>query len=244
MIEFCGVSHFYGDFQALDNLSLKVEPGEFFSFLGCNGAGKTTSIKIITGLMAPTSGRVLINDLPFVTPNELAIKRLIGYVPDRPYIPERLTAREFLYYVARLYDLEKDVYRPETERLLKMLFLEGWGDEIIENFSHGMRQKVVIAAALLHKPRLLMVDEPTIGLDPRSIRVVKDVLADIAQSGVTVFLSTHSLEIAEELSDRIAIIHHGKMIEIGSMAELRARSNDPGSNLENIFLTLTSEEAI
>lgn len=243
MIELQNLCKTFGRIRAVDNISLSIPPGTIFGFLGPNGAGKTTTIKMIVGLLQPTSGSVLVGG------NNVAhypekVKMMMGYIPDRSYIYEKLTAREFLQFVAGIYGFTKESCAKKIDRLLSLFGLEGWEDELIESFSHGMRQRVVIASALIHNPKVIIVDEPVVGLDPRGARLVKTVFKNLVQTGITIFLSTHVLEIAEELCDRIAIIQRGTVIAQGTMEELQNQANTMDKRLEYLFLKLTGEDDI
>ena len=241
MIELTNVTKRYGTKLAVDNLSLTVAGGELFAFLGPNGAGKTTTIKMLCGLLFPTSGAVRVGGFDVVADGDQA-RRLISYVPDQPFLYEKLTGREFLQFVADLYGMPKDRAAERMQAVIDLFGLYEFVDDLTERYSHGMRQRTVFAAALLHEPKVLIVDEPTVGLDPRSIRHLKDLLRKQADSGVTVFLSSHSLDIVEQLADRIGIIDRGKLIGCGTLATLRAQASMHGS-LEDVFLKLTQEEA-
>jgi ABC-2 type transport system ATP-binding protein len=240
----------FGEKIAVDNVSFEVFGGEIFGFLGPNGAGKTTTIKMIVGLLQPTSGSAQVAGFDIQT-QPLQAKAACGYVPDEPNLYPKLTGRELLRFVGGLYRIEKSLVEHRSEELLRMFDLTGAGDDTIDSYSHGMQQKTSLAAALLHDPKVLVLDEPTVGLDPKSARLIKDILRQLAERGSTVFLSTHILEIAERMCDRIGIIHRGKLIAMGSVAELRAQASrgvsmDDGANsLEDIFLSLTggAEEA-
>ena len=229
----------FGGLTAVNDLNLDIAAGELFAFLGPNGAGKTTTIKLLTGLLKPTSGRAVVGGRD-IQQEPLAARQLISYVPDLPFLYEKLEPLEFLGFVGQLFGLERAVALRRGEEWLATLELEGTRGQLIENLSHGTRQRIVIAAALLHEPRVLVIDEPMVGLDPRSARRVKDVLRARARAGTTVFLSTHILHVAEELADRIGILNHGKLIAVGTMAELRAASGGGGA-LEDTFLALTRE---
>ena len=242
MIELKGVAKDYGGFEAVHPLDLQVRRGEVFGFLGPNGAGKTTTIKMLGGLMRPTRGRIMVAGMDLLK-DPVAVKRLTGYIPDRPYLYEKLTAWEFLRFIGGIYELPDKVLEERATRLLPHFGLGGWRDALIEGFSHGMKQRLVLASALLHEPELLIVDEPMVGLDPRGARLVKELFRDHARRGGTVFLSTHSLEVAEEVCDRIAIIRAGKILALGTMAELRAEAGREVS-LETIFLSLTGGEDV
>jgi|SRR5690554_47 len=227
----------YGAVAVVDKLDLEVKAGEIFGFLGPNGAGKTTTIRLLTGLLEPTAGQAFICGHDIVKEPTQA-KALLAYVPDQPKIYGKLTAREFLALMADLYRIPQEVSRERAEQLLAMFHLQDRADELLEGYSHGMRQKVVLAAALIHQPRVILMDEPTVGLDPASARLLKDVLQELARQGATVFVSTHILEIAERLCHRVGILQKGKLIAQGSPEELRHKLGENNS-LEDIFLELT-----
>jgi len=234
MIELHNVTKKFGTFAAVDGVSLRIERGQFFGFLGPNGAGKTTTIKMLTGLYAPTSGSCLVNGFD-VQKNPLAAKQSIGYVPDQPFLYEKLTGREFLYFVGGLFRLSKADLRVRIEEYVDIFETGDFVDKRAEEYSQGMRQRIVLTAALLHDPKVLIVDEPMVGLDPRSARLVKDLLKKRTEQGVTIFMSTHLLEIVEELCDRIAIIQRGRIIH-EEIQDSRKRAN---GELEALFLDLT-----
>ena len=227
----------YGDKAAVDDVSLRVQGGEIFGFLGPNGAGKTTTIKMIVGLLQPTAGLVKVAGHD-VQAEPLAAKAACGYVPDEPHLYPKLTARELLRFVGDLYGLKRDQVERRIEELLRLFDLASAADDPIDTYSHGMRQKTALSAALVHDPKVLVLDEPTVGLDPRSARLIKDILRQMAERGAAVFLSTHILEIAEHMCDRIGIINQGRLIAAGTMAELRTLGRGE-STLEDIFLSLT-----
>jgi ABC-2 type transport system ATP-binding protein len=239
MIELLEVSKRYGTTLAVDRLDLRLEPGELFAFLGPNGAGKTTTIKMLTGLLFPTSGTVRVGGYDLQREGDKA-RQLISYVPDQPFLYEKLTGREFLQFIADMYGMSRDEGRRRMDEVIGLFGLGGFVDDLTERYSHGMRQRTVFAAALLHRPRVLITDEPTVGLDPKSIRLLKDLLRGEAGRGTTVFLSTHSLDIAQELAGRIGIVDHGRLIGCGTLEELRAQAALNGS-LEDVFLKLTEE---
>lgn len=242
LIEAAGLKKRYGDTEAVRGVDLKVYPGEIFGFLGPNGAGKTTTIKMLIGLLRPSEGVARIGGHD-IQREPIAAKKLLGYVPDQPYLPEKLTAREYLDFIAGLYQMDRAEAARRGEELLRLFALEERGDEFVGGYSHGMRQKTALAGALLHNPQAFFLDEPTVGLDPRSARLIKDILREVSERGTAVFLTTHILEIAENMCDRVAIISGGTVIAIGTMDELRA--GHTGESLEDIFLALTggSEEA-
>jgi len=237
MIQTLNLTKRFGQKIAVNNLSLEIKRGEIFGFLGPNAAGKTTTIKLITGLLKPTGGSVSICGYD-VEKDYIKAKSILSYIPDVPYLYERLTGREFLRFVSEIYSLDDKASEREAERLLEFFDISSFGDLLIEEYSHGMRQKLVICAALLHNPEVIIVDEPMVGLDPKSARLVKDVFRESARKGITVFMSTHTLSIAEEICDRVGIIDNGNLITIGTIDELRQRSGFKG-RLEEIFLKLT-----
>ncbi|MCK5440182.1 MAG: ABC transporter ATP-binding protein [Gemmatimonadetes bacterium] len=228
----------YGAFPVLRGISLTVEPGELFGFLGPNGAGKTTTIKIMTGLLLPSGGRVEVAGYDVVE-DPYEVKRRVGFVPDRPFLYDKLTGSEFLEFVGHLYDLSPATVRERSRDLIERFDLGEWIDELIEAYSHGMRQKLAITSALLHEPEIIIIDEPTVGLDPRSQSRMKTLLSNLIAKGQTVFLSTHTLEIVEALCTRVAIIHRGQIIALGTVDELRREARREDSSLEEIFLGLT-----
>jgi ABC-2 type transport system ATP-binding protein len=241
MIELHEVTKKYGPKTAVDRLSLRVEPGELFAFLGPNGAGKTTTIKLLCGLLFPTAGTVRVGGYDLQSEGDKA-RQLLSYVPDQPYLYERLTGREFLQFIADMYGLARDHGRRRIEEVVELFGLAEFVDDLTERYSHGMRQRTVFAAALLHEPRVLIVDEPTVGLDPRSVRLLKNLLRKEANQGVTVFMSTHSLDVVQELADRIGVMDRGRLIGCGTLNELRKQAAVDGS-LEEVFLALVEEEA-
>ena len=238
MLKIDALTKYYGTTLAVDGLSLDIPAGEFFCFLGPNGAGKTTTIKTACGLLRPTSGSVTVGGFDVVT-QPVEAKRLIGYVPDSPFLYPKLTAREFLKFVGGLWDMDPAEADERGEVMLETFGIRDVGDTLTEDYSHGMRQKLVFAAAFLHRPRLAVVDEPWVGLDPKSIRNVKTFLKEQTRDGVSIFMSTHTLSIAQELADRIGIIHEGRLIACGTMDEIRQGSD---GDLETLFLALTAEE--
>lgn len=228
----------FGPAAAVDHLDLQVRSGEIFGFLGPNGSGKTTTIKMLTGLLDPSGGAAYICGYD-VNKQAAQAKALMAYVPDQPKLYGKLTAREFLFLMADLYRMPRAVSREMAGRLLAMFNLEGRADELLEGYSHGMRQKVVLAAALIHRPRVILLDEPTVGLDPASARLLKDVLQEMARLGAAVFVSTHILEIAERMCHRVGILQEGRLIAQGSPEELRRAVGRGEGSLEDIFLELT-----
>jgi ABC-2 type transport system ATP-binding protein len=240
MIELERLTKRYGAFTAVDDLSLQVARGEIFGFLGPNGAGKTTTIRMMMGLLRPTEGRIRLGGFDLAE-QPIEAKRLSGFVPDRPFLYEKLTAVELLRFCADLYEVPAAAREARIEKLLGIFDLSEWAGELIESYSHGMKQRLAFAAALLHEPQLLVVDEPMVGMDPRGARVLRSLLRSLALGGTTLFLSTHSLEVAEALCDRIGIIQTGKLIAIGTLDELRSRAGD-AQRLEEVFLKLTGAD--
>src|SRR5438445_10115470 len=241
MIEIAEVTKRYGPKVAVQDLTLSIPAGELFAFLGPNGAGKTTTIKMLCGLLFPTTGSVRVGGFDLAKQGDEA-RRLIAFVPDTPYLYEKLTGREFLKFIADMYGLAPPHATAKAEEVIELFRLGEFVDDLTERYSHGMRQRTVFAAALLHVPQVLIVDVPTVGLDPRSVRLLKDLLRREADQGMTVFLSTHSLDIAEELAGRIGIVEHGRLISCGSLDVLRKQAALDGS-LEEVFLKLTEEAA-
>jgi len=238
MIRFEAATRKYGTKVAVDRLELTVPAGEVFAFLGPNGAGKTTAIKMLTGLLQPTSGTVTVCGHNTATDARKA-SRFLGYVPEEPFLYDKLTGREFLEFVAEMRGI---VAAEKAERIDGQVELFGLGeflDDVTESYSHGMRQRLVFAAALLHDPPVLVVDEPTVGLDPKSVRMIKDLLRAKAAAGALVFMSTHTLDVAEEIADRIGIIDRGRLNFLGTLAELRQSLCDQQHSLEHLFLELT-----
>ena len=234
----------YGEKVAVNNVSFDVQGGEVFGFLGPNGAGKTTTIKMIVGLLQPTSGTVKVAGYNVQTQSLLA-KASCGYVPDTPNLYAKLTGRELLRFVSDLYNLDRSQVTHRIDELLRMFDLSAAADDTVDSYSHGMQQKTSLAAALMHDPKVLVLDEPTVGLDPKSARLIKDILRQLADRGAAVMLSTHILEIAERMCDRIGIINKGQLIAVGTMDELRTLDKTGQTSLEDIFLSLTGgvEEA-
>jgi len=236
-----GVQKRYGHQVAVRELSLSIPRGELFAFVGPNGAGKTTTIKLIAGLLRPDAGTVHVCGHP-VQGDGLAAKARLAYVPDQPFLYEKLTGREFLQFVAQMYGLSPAQRDAGLARLIPQLGLAEFVDRLTDGFSHGMKQRLVLAAALLHEPLVLVIDEPMVGLDPRTVRTVKDMFRAHVRAGGTIFMSTHTLEVAEAMADRIGIIHRGELLAVGTLEQLRAQSRRAGSALEDIFLSVTEAE--
>ncbi len=241
MIELVDVTKKFGQKLAVDRLSLRVRAGELFAFLGPNGAGKTTTIKIICGLLAPTSGAVRIAGYD-VTRDGRNARHLLSYVPDQPYLYEKLTGREFLQFVIDMYGIPCDTGARRMAELIETFDMRSYIDSLTETYSHGMKQRVVFAAALVRDPRVLVLDEPMVGLDPKSARLIKDLLRARAAAGAAVFMSTHTLAMAEEIADTIAIVDRGRLVSYGTLGELRATMQMEGP-LEDLFLHLTAESS-
>ena len=237
MIRTSGLVKRYGRFTAVRGVDLHVRKGEVFGFLGPNGAGKTTTMKMVAGLLKPSEGSVWVDGID-TSVDAVSVKRMIGYIPDRPYLYERLTGREFLRFVGGIYNLSDDVLIPRSPELLDFIGLNTFGDELIESYSHGMKQRLTLAAALLHRPPLLIIDEPMVGLDPAGARLIKQVFREYAREGRTVFVSTHTLEVAEAICDRVAIIHKGNIVALGTVEELKTLHTEGGGRLEDVFLAL------
>ena len=238
MIELKDLNKQYGETRAVSDLNLKISSGEIFGFIGPNGAGKTTTIKMMGGILIPTSGTVHICGLN-INDHPEAAKQKIGFIPDRPYLYEKLTGMEFLKFIADLYGVDPGVFPEKADKNLEMFSLDDWGNELIEAYSHGMKQRLIMAAALLHDPEVIIVDEPMVGLDPIGIKLVKDLFKRLSNEGATVFLSTHTLQVAEDICDRIGIINKGRLVAIGSPASLKQDMQKSDADLEHVFLRLT-----
>ncbi len=238
MIRLIDLSKRYGRFTAVDQLNLEVPRGQLFGFLGPNGAGKTTTLRMIAGILKPTGGTVQIagDDVQL---NPMSAKAHLGFIPDRPFVYEKLTGAEFLRFVAALYGQEGKAIEQRMDELLELFELSRWKHELVESYSHGMRQKLIISSALLHKPEVIVVDEPMVGLDPKGARFLKDLFRGFVRRGGTVLMSTHTLEIAEAMCDRIAIIHQGRIVAEGTVGDIRDQTASGDASLEELFLKLT-----
>jgi ABC-2 type transport system ATP-binding protein len=243
MIQLQALTKRYGRFTAVNAIDLDVLRGQLFGFLGPNGAGKTTTLRMIAGILRPTSGTVRIAGID-VQRDPIEAKSRLGFIPDRPFIYEKLTGAEFLRFVAGLYDQSGPKVEHRARELMALFDLEPWRDELVESYSHGMRQKLIISSAFVHRPEVIVVDEPMVGLDPKAARILKDLFREYTWRGHTIMMSTHTLEVAESLCDRVAIIAQGKIVAAGTMDELRASAAAGGTRgLEDIFLRLTGENA-
>ena len=240
MIQLTNLTKIYGKIKAVNKLNLSVSKGEIFGFIGPNGAGKTTTIQMMAGLLAPTQGSVTIDGIDMATNPETA-KIKIGLIPDRPFLYEKLTGMEFLRFTADLYDVNQDIFVEKAENLLNMFSILNQAHELIESYSHGMKQRLIMSAALLHDPPLIIVDEPMVGLDPRGIKLVTNLFRDLAHRGTTVFMSTHTLKLAEEVCDRIGIINKGSLIATGTLSDLTHAGRMGEADLEEVFFQLTEE---
>ena len=228
----------YGRFTAVDRIDLEVPRGELFGFLGPNGAGKTTTFRMIAGILRPTSGSIEIGGID-INQRPLEAKARLGFIPDRPFVYDKLTGAEFLRFVAALYGQHGTGVERRIDELLELFDLRRWKDELTESYSHGMRQKLIISGALVHRPEVIVVDEPMVGLDPRSARLLKDLFRQFVNRGGTVLMSTHTLEVAETMCDRIAIIHGGRIVASGTMSDLQEQTASEQLGLEDLFLKLT-----
>ena len=240
MIKTRSLTKRFGSLAAVDGIDLDIPQGEFFAFLGPNGAGKTTTIKMLSGLLRPTEGEIHVGGYDIQREPEKA-KALLAYVPDFPFLYEKLTAREFMQFVGELFQMDRKLVESRTDELFDKFHLNDYRHELAENLSHGTRQRLVISSALLHQPKVLIIDEPMVGLDPTHARIVKQEFRALSQAGMTIFLSTHQLSVAEEVADRIGIISHGKVIALGTVDELRRQADETGA-LEKIFLSLIDQE--
>ena len=240
-IEIVNLSKTYGTHEAVKNIRLQVNKGEIFGFLGPNGAGKTTTIKMMTGLLEPTDGHVLLNGVN-IWDKPLEAKRMIAYVPDQPNLYPKLTGWEYLHFIAEVFEISSSELQKRGQMLLDTFSLAERANDLIESYSHGMKQKIAICGALIHQPDIIFLDEPTVGLDPKSARNLKDLLQTLCNEGMTAFLSTHILEIAEQMCDRVGIITKGEILALGTIDELRESGGHKGASLEEIFLQLTGDQ--
>lgn len=237
MIELIDLTKRYNDFPAVNGLNLVIEKGEIFGFIGPNGAGKTTTINMMAGVLAPTSGAVMICGIN-IQDHPKKAKSKIGYIPDRPYLYEKLTGIEFLKFIGDLYGVDEGTFLNRSREKLQLFSLSEWADDLIESYSHGMKQRLVMASTLLHDPEVIIIDEPMVGLDPLVINMVKSLFQHLAKEGVTIFMSTHTLKVAEDICDRIGIIHKGALVATGTSEDLKRNIKDKDADLEEIFIKL------
>jgi len=243
MIRLENLTKLYGSFVAVDDISLHIPRGVLYGCLGPNGAGKTTTLRMIAGILRPSNGRVLLGGDDVQT-DPIAAKRRLGFIPDRPFVYDKLTGSEFLRFVAGLYGQEGGAVDRRIDELLEVFELTSWKDELVEAYSHGMRQKLIISSALIHRPECIVVDEPMVGLDPKGARLLKDIFRQFVERGGTVLMSTHTLEVAEAMCDQIGIIQHGKIVAHGTMPEIRSQHAAGDASLEELFLKLTGGHAV
>lgn len=240
MIKLIELTKRYGTFTAVDHINLEVERGTIFAFLGTNGAGKTTTIRMMTGVLEPSSGTAEIGGYD-IRKNPIEAKFLMGVIPDRPYVYGKLTGREFLQFMAGLYKVRRRVADERIGQLLELYGLSEWQHDLIDGYSHGMKQRILMCAAQIHNPSVLVVDEPMVGLDPRGARLLKDTFRERAKEGLTIFMSTHSLSVAEEIADQLAVIQRGRLIAAGTVADIKAQAQDHRGDLEGAFLQLIAQ---
>jgi ABC-2 type transport system ATP-binding protein len=240
MIRLTNLTKDFGTTVAVKNLNLHVATGEIYGFIGPNGAGKTTTIRMMAGVIAPTSGKVVIGGFDLAQ-NPVAAKSIIGFVPDRPFLYEKLTGMEFLRFISDLYSVPQNTFTAKAKDVLQQFALWNWADELIEAYSHGMKQRLIIASALLHDPKVLIIDEPMVGLDPQAVHMVKNILKSLAAQNISIFVSTHTLSIAEDLCDRIGLIHRGSLLAEGTLDDLKKIARLDKARLEEVFLTLIQE---
>lgn len=240
MINIQNVTKTFGRKIAVNSINLELKPGEFYAILGPNGAGKTTTIKMITGLLKPSNGKITIYDKDTVS-DYIDVKRLVGYIPDEPYVYEKLTGKEFLSFVTRMYKMNGKDLKSEIERLVNTFGMDDYINELTETYSHGMKQRLAIASTLLRKPKVIVVDEPLVGLDPPSCRLVRNIFREQANNGTTVFMSTHIISFAEELADRVGVMFNGKIVKDGNVSEIKKMTNEDGT-LEEAFFKIMEEE--
>ena len=243
MIELRNLTKKFGHIVAVNRLTLSVREGEIFGFIGPNGAGKTTTLRLMGGVLLPSEGSVIIDGIDMAKEPEEAKKR-IGFIPDRPFLYEKLTGMEFLRFIGDLYSMKDDSFQEKAGEILKQFALDHWADELIESYSHGMKQRLIISAALLHDPKVIIVDEPMVGLDPAGVRMMKAVFRSLAKGGTTIFMSTHTLGVAEDVCDRIGVIHRGTLIAMGAIEDLRQRAQVREGDLEEVFMILTEGESV
>jgi len=241
VIKFKDITKRYGSLEAVKNLNLEIGESELFGFLGPNGAGKTTTIKMLVGLINPSSGNISVNGMS-VNKDSDAVKSITGYIPDTPFLYEYLTGREFLYFTGHIFRMCKEELEKKIEQYEVLFEMSDWLDLPANEYSHGMKQRIVISSCFIHNPELIVIDEPMVGLDPKSAKIVKDILVNKTKEGVTVFLSTHTLSVAEEICTRVGIIDKGSLIALGTLEELMAISKSKEKNLEELYLEMTEGE--
>ena len=239
MLKITNLTKSFGSFTAVDNISLTVDSGDLYGFLGPNGAGKTTTIKIITGLYSQTSGTVEVNGIN-IQKDHRSAKKIIGYIPDQPFLYEKLTGKEFLYFSGGLYEIPKQKLTDKITEVIELLNIGDWVDKRTEEYSQGMRQRITIASALLHEPKVIIVDEPMVGLDPQSAHIIKKLFKSLSENGTAIFMSTHSLNVVEEICNKVAIINKGKIIFNDDISKLYNLQKDMDRNFERIFIQLTN----
>lgn len=238
MLEIKELNKTFGKFKAVNNLNLSIGNGELFGFLGPNGAGKTTTIKMITGLLSSDSGSITVNGFD-ISKDDIEIKRITGYIPDQPFLYDKLSGKEFLFFTGGLFSIEKKQLKQKVEEVIEVFKLGDWVNKKTEDYSQGMRQRISFASSFLNDPKLLVIDEPMVGLDPQSAHIIKNILKKESEKGTTIFMSTHSLHIAEEICSRVGIINHGQMIFDDKMTNLKELKKENNKDLENLFLELT-----
>ena len=241
MIKFVNLIKKYDKFTAVNNINLEIQKGELFGFLGPNGAGKTTTIKMITGLLTPTSGNIYLNDFD-INRNQIKAKSIIGYIPDNPYLYDKLTGKEFLFFSGGLFNIPHNVLKDKIDELVTLLKIEDWLNKRTEEYSQGMKQRITIASAFLHNPEVIVIDEPMVGLDPQSANIVKQVLKEKSLNGTTIFMSTHSLNVVEEICSRVAIINKGNIIFDNDIKNLEILKKEKDHNIEELFIELTQSD--
>lgn len=240
MIKLINLTKKFGAFTAVDHINIEVEAGTIFAFLGTNGAGKTTTIRMMTGVLEPTSGSAEIGGYD-IQKNPIEAKFLMGVIPDRPYLYGKLTGLEFLQFMSDLYKVKRKDAKLRIPKLLELYGMAEWQYDLVDSYSHGMKQRLLMCASQVHSPPLLVIDEPMVGLDPRGAKLLKDTLKKSAQEGMTIFMSTHSLSVAQEIADKLAIIERGKIVALGSLSELYGRAKQGASDLEKVFLEIITE---
>lgn len=243
MIQFNSITKKFGKYEAVSNLNLSIKKGELFGFLGPNGAGKTTTIKMLVGLIAPTRGAIEVSG-KFIQKSPEEIKSIIGYIPDEPFLYEYLTGREFLYFTGHIFNMKSEELKERIAEYERIFEMSDWLDLPAAEYSHGMKQRVIISSCLIHNPQIIVIDEPMVGLDPKSAKIVKNIFCEKAKNGITIFLSTHTLSVAEEICTRIGIINKGKLIAEGTLDDLRRFFKKQDKSLEELYLEMTASEEV